>query len=46
MEKPMSMGYPTMESAAIAMHELFLSLTKAGFDENQALFILVGLTRD
>jgi hypothetical protein len=35
-----------MESAAIAMHELYLSLMKAGFSEKQALSLIVGLTKE
>ena len=33
--KPMSMA-----ESAVAMHELFLSLVKAGFSEQQALYLV------
>jgi len=46
MDRPNHIGYPTMESAAIAMHELYLSLIKAGFSEKQALSLIVGLTKE
>lgn len=30
----------TMDEAAIALHELFLSLQRAGFTEQQALYLV------
>lgn len=46
MDKPRSLGYYTLDTAAIAMHEMYHSLLKAGFTETQALALVVGLTRE
>lgn len=32
--------------AAIAMHEMFLTFVKAGFTENQALFLVADVLRN
>lgn len=33
----------TMDESAIEMHEAFLAFTKAGFTEDQALTLLIGM---
>jgi hypothetical protein len=46
MDEPRSLGYFTLDSAAIAMHEMYQSLLKAGFTETEAIALVVGLTRE
>jgi len=41
-----SINFVTLDDAAVMMHELFLSLQKAGFTEIQALRLVLGLSRD
>lgn len=41
-----SVNFVTLDDAAVMMHELFLSLQKAGFSETQALRLVLGLSRD
>jgi hypothetical protein len=38
--------FATLDIAAVSMHELFESLQRAGFDETQALKLVIGLSRD
>lgn len=38
-------GFSALASSSIAMHEVFLELLSAGFTEDQALKIIVGLLR-
>jgi hypothetical protein len=35
--------FDTLDIAAVSMHELFESLRRAGFDETQALKLVLGL---
>lgn len=37
--------FNTITTAAVAMHEMFTSLLEAGFTEEQALRILIGVAR-
>lgn len=38
--------FGTLDIAAVSMHELFQSLQKAGFDEAQAIKLVLGLVRN
>jgi len=43
-EQNTPIGYfATLDTATISMHEMFVSLVKAGFTENQALKLVLGL---
>ena len=46
MEDKSSVNYVILDDATVMMHELFVSLQKAGFTETQALRLVLGLTRD
>jgi hypothetical protein len=46
MKEESRLHYTTLDDATVMMHELFLSLQKAGFSETQALRLVLGLTRD
>ena len=46
MEDKSSVNYVILDDATIMMHELFVSLQRAGFTETQALRLVLGLTRD
>lgn len=46
MEDKSSVNYVILDDATVMMHELFVSLQRAGFTETQALRLVLGLTRD
>lgn len=46
MDESRRTGFYTLDLAAIAMHEMYHSLLKAGFSDSQAIALVVGLTKE